>query len=81
MERKRERVFDRLKGYLVGGRGSTPYARAADDLEITEVAVKVAVHRLRKRFRQLLLDEIAQTVDEPDEIDDEIRNLFATLAL
>ena len=77
-QRRRERVFDRLKGYLVGG-SSVPYARAADELGITEVAVKVAVHRLRKRFRELLLDEIAQTVDTPEQVDEEVAHLFAAL--
>jgi RNA polymerase sigma-70 factor (ECF subfamily) len=47
---------------------------------MTEGAVRVAVHRLRRRCRELLRDEIAQTVACEDEIDDEIRGLFAALA-
>ena len=43
---------------------------------MTEAAVKKAVSRLRKRYREVLREEIGQTVTEPDEIDDEIRNLF-----
>jgi hypothetical protein len=46
---------------------------------MTEGAVKVAVHRLRQRYRAVLRDEIAQTVADPIEIDDEIRDLFAAL--
>ena len=46
---------------------------------MTEGAVKVAVHRLRRRYRELLKEEIAQTVADPAEIDDELRELFAAV--
>ncbi len=46
---------------------------------MTEGAVKVAAHRLRRRYRELLREEIARTVPSPDEIEDEIRYLFACL--
>jgi len=49
------------------------------ELGITEGALKVTVHRLRRRFGELVRAQIAQTVDNPDEIDDEIRELFASL--
>jgi RNA polymerase sigma-70 factor (ECF subfamily) len=52
----------------------------AAELKMTEGAVKVAVHRLRRRYRELLRDEIAQTVATEDQIDEEIRHLFAALA-
>ena len=42
--------------------------------------MKSAVHRLRQRYRHLLRDEIAQTVSSPDEVDEELRHLFAVLA-
>ena len=48
---------------------------------MTEAAAKKAASRLRQRYRELLRDEIGQTVSGPDEVDDEIRNLFATLQL
>ena len=51
--------FTKLRSYLTAGKNSIPYREVADELEMTEGAVKVAVHRLRKRYRQLLLDEIA----------------------
>jgi hypothetical protein len=46
---------------------------------MTEGAVKTAVHRLRRRYRELLRDEIAQTVTEPGQIDEEIQQLFGAL--
>jgi RNA polymerase sigma-70 factor (ECF subfamily) len=47
---------------------------------MSEGAVRVAVHRLRRRYRELLRDEIAQTVCSEEEIDQEIRDLFSALA-
>ena len=73
---KRE-VFEQLKDSLTGTRDSIPYAAIAAKLDTTEGAVKVAVHRLRQRYRKLLREEIAHTVASPAEIDDEIRHLFA----
>jgi RNA polymerase sigma-70 factor (ECF subfamily) len=54
-------------------------ADAAADLGLSEGAVKTAAHRLRRRYRELLREEIAQTVASPEEVDDEIRSLFAAL--
>jgi RNA polymerase sigma-70 factor (ECF subfamily) len=75
----RERVFARLKDFLGGAAAEAPYRQAAADLGMTEAAVKMAVHRLRRQYRRLLRAEIAQTVASPEEIDDEIRHLFAAL--
>jgi RNA polymerase sigma factor (sigma-70 family) len=72
-------TFEQLKGCLTGDSDLLPYAELALGLGITEGAVKVAVHRLRKRYRGVLRDEIAQTVADPAEIDDEIRQLFSVL--
>ncbi len=72
------RLFDALKGTLAGGMIET-YAAIADRLGISEVAVKVAVHRLRRRYRELLRAEIAHTVADPAEIDEEIRHLLNCL--
>jgi len=77
---KRKRLFEHLKAYLTADRDSVPYAQVAQRLNMTEGAVKVAVHRLRRRYRELLRDEIAQTVATEDQIDEEIRALFAALA-
>ncbi len=72
--------FDALKPTLTGDARNVPYREIADRLGTTEGAVQVAVHRLRKRYREALRDRIAQTVAGPSEIDDEIRDLFAALA-
>lgn len=69
--------FRALKQFLTADKDAVPYATVAADLETTEGAVKVAVHRLRQRYRKLLREEIAHTVASPAEIDDEIRHLFA----
>lgn len=74
---RRER-YAALAPHLAGA-GAQSYARVAGDLGLTEGAVKVAVHRLRQEFRDALRAEIAQTVDEPEEIDAEIQDLFRAL--
>ena len=58
---------------------SVPYRDLAERLNMTEGTVRVAVHRLRKRYKHLLRDEIAQTVATEEEIDEEIRELFRVL--
>jgi len=71
--------FERLKATLTGERSSIPYAEIGAALGQSEGAVKVAVHRLRQRYRELLREEIAQTVSRPDEVQEEIRALFSAL--
>jgi RNA polymerase sigma-70 factor (ECF subfamily) len=71
--------FARFKGTLGGENDVLTYGEVASELGMTEGAVKVGVHRLRKRFRQCLREEIAQTVSDPTEIDDELRDLFGAL--
>lgn len=73
-------LFAALHPCLVGERTAQPYAELATQLVMNEGAVKSAVHRLRQRYRQLLRDEIAQTVADPTEVDEELRHLFAALA-
>ena len=68
-------TFEGLKGFLTGDTADLSYAEAARRLHSTEAAVKVAVHRLRRRFRDALVEEIAETVSSPTEIDAEIRHL------
>jgi RNA polymerase sigma-70 factor (ECF subfamily) len=72
-------VFAALAPVLTDGSLSGPYAAFAVRLGMTEGAVRVAVHRMRRRYGDLLREEIASTVDDPSEVDDEIRALFATL--
>jgi RNA polymerase sigma-70 factor (ECF subfamily) len=73
----RERLFDELKGFLTGDEPGQSHAAIAVKCAMSEGAVKVAVHRLRRRYRDLLREEVAQTVAAPEEIDGEIRELFA----
>lgn len=72
-------LFDRLRLYLVGERSTPSHAELATELGTTPGAVKVQVHRLRQRYRELLRDEIAATVETPEQVDEEIRQLFAAL--
>ena len=71
-------IYENLKEALTMGSGA-PYAELGARLGMSEGAVKVAVHRLRRRYRELLREEIAQTVAGPDEVEDEIRHLLACL--
>jgi len=73
-------LFDSLKVYLCGHAASVPYRDVAAELNMTEGAVKVTVYRLRRRYREMLRDEIAQTVSTAEQIEEEIRDLFAALA-
>jgi RNA polymerase sigma factor (sigma-70 family) len=75
----RGELFEALKAYLVGEAGAPPYAEAAKRLEMSEGAVKVAVHRLRERYRAALRREIAATVSNEAEVDQEIAALLAAL--
>ncbi len=68
--------FDQLKLFLTAGKGAVSHADAARSLGMDETAVRVAVHRLRKRYRQLLRDQIAQTLADPAQVEEEMRALF-----
>ena len=73
-------LFEALKPCLLGSRESQPYAGLATSLRLSEGAVKVAVHRLRARYRERLKSEIANTVACPEDVDAELRHLFRVLA-
>ena len=77
--RGRRDVFEGLKPTLAGESVEGGYAAVARALGMTTVAVKVAAHRLKKRYGELLLEEVARTVDVPQEIDDELQRLFQAL--
>jgi RNA polymerase sigma-70 factor (ECF subfamily) len=68
----------RLVGYLTGD-ASAPHKEAAAELGMSESAVKVAVHRLRDRFRRLLREEVLQTVEDPGKVDTELSHLLAAV--
>jgi RNA polymerase sigma factor (sigma-70 family) len=70
--------FERLKVFLLG-HSDAPYAALASEMNTSEGALKVAIHRLRKRYRELLRQEIADTVADPAEVESELRFLAAVL--
>jgi RNA polymerase sigma factor (sigma-70 family) len=72
-------LFEELTAVLWGGRGEDRYEDIGKRVGSTEGAIKVAVHRLRQRFRELLRAEVAKTLLHPEEADDELRHLFAAL--
>ena len=72
--------FDKLKVFLLGQSDAQPYAALAREMNTSEGAIKVAVHRLRKRYRELFRQEIADTVADPAEVESELRFLVAALA-
>ncbi len=76
---RKEAEFEQLKSTLTAERGAIPYAELAAHLNITEGAARVAVHRVRKRFRELFRATIADTVDSPAEVDDEVRYVARVL--
>ena len=69
-------LFEQLKIFLTAGKGEMAHAEAAKKLGMDETAVRVAVHRLRKRYRLLLRAEIAQTLSDPAMVDEEMQALF-----
>jgi len=73
-------LYDCLKPGLMLGKGAIPYAEVAANAGMTEGAVRVASHRLRRRFRELLRLEVAQTLSEPVQVQDEIRALMEAFA-
>ncbi len=79
-ESGRGELFLGLKETLTGGRLEIPYRDLGGRLELSEGAVKVAAHRLRQRYRELLREEIANTVSGPEEVEEELKHLFAALS-
>jgi RNA polymerase sigma-70 factor (ECF subfamily) len=73
-------LFDELKGCLSQARAAVSYGAAAERVGLSEGALRVAAHRLRQRYRELLRAEIADTVSGPEEVEDELRYLFSVLA-
>jgi RNA polymerase sigma-70 factor (ECF subfamily) len=77
---RKKKLFEHLKVYLTADKQTANYNDTAEKLQMTEGAVKVAVHRLRKRYRELLKEEIAHTVSSENEVDEEINELFKALS-
>jgi DNA-directed RNA polymerase specialized sigma24 family protein len=72
--------FAALKPWLTPAGRPASQAETAAQLDMTEEALKVAIHRLRKRFRSLVRSEVAHTLHDPADLDDEMRHLVAALA-
>ncbi len=77
---ERLELFDQLKPHLWGEDEATPYAQLAARFNMTVSAIKVTVHRLRRRYREVLREEIAHTVADPAEIDGEIQYLMRVMS-
>ena len=73
-------LFEALRSALAGPGNSAPYAKLAAQLSMNEGAVKVAVHRLRQRYRTLLRETIAETVASEAEVEEELRYLLRVVA-
>ena len=73
-------LFNALRPHLSGELETLPYAQIATQLNMTVVAVKVTVHRLRQRYGELLRQEVAQTLADPSGVEEEIRQLIAALS-
>jgi RNA polymerase sigma factor (sigma-70 family) len=74
-----EHRFEVLKGYLLGDKGAVSYDEAARLLEMSVAGVTSAIHRMRARFRALLFEEVAHTVESSDQVEPELRHLLAAL--
>jgi RNA polymerase sigma factor (sigma-70 family) len=81
-DKGKARLFNCVKPFLTGEDGDVTYSQIATELGMSESAVKAAIHRLRRRFRELMRAEIARTIMRPDQsgaIDAELRSLLAVL--
>ena len=74
----RAKLFELLRGCLAKDESALPYAEIASRLNLSEAAVKMAVQRLRSRYREILRAEISDTVAAPEEVEEEIHHLFST---
>jgi RNA polymerase sigma-70 factor (ECF subfamily) len=72
-------VFEALQGLLDGSRADEGLATVGERLGLSEGAVKTALHRLRRRYGELLREAVAQTVGDPEAVEDELRHLLGAL--
>jgi RNA polymerase sigma factor (sigma-70 family) len=72
-------LFEAIQPCLLGDRQAQPYVALAKQLDMSEGAIKVAVHRLRQRYRECLREVVSQTVSDASEVEAELRHLFAVL--
>jgi len=80
VESGKEGLFETIKVFLIGEKQAASYAELATKLGTTEAAMKMAVSRMRQRYRELLRTEIANTVSSPEEVDEEMRAVISALS-
>jgi RNA polymerase sigma factor (sigma-70 family) len=73
-------TFSRVKHFIIQSRGETSFAASAEAAGVTEATLKGVVHRLRQRYRELVRQEIGRTLENPSEVEDELRYLLAVLS-
>lgn len=76
---RKTELFDALKSTLTGDANTQSYQQLANQLKMTEGAVKVSAHRLRRRFGELLREQVQRTVADPSQVEDELREILASL--
>lgn len=81
LEPGKEERFERLEGFVTGEGLDVPYKEVAKELGLSESAVKVAVYRLRQRFGEIVREEIAETVRNPNDVESEMRHLLGLLGV
>ena len=74
-----EKRFEILKGFLLEDKGAVSYEAASSELGMSVSAITSAIHRMRARYRALLFEEVANTVEKPEEVEQEIRYLLLAL--
>jgi RNA polymerase sigma-70 factor (ECF subfamily) len=74
------RLYDRLKDFPLAEKSAVSFRQAATEMGMTESALKSAVHRLRARYRQLVREQVAHTVADPAEVNEEARHLIAVIS-
>jgi DNA-directed RNA polymerase specialized sigma24 family protein len=80
LESGKATLYEHLKAFESGDKDAPSYAHVAAEFGLTESAVKSAVFRLRQRYRELVREEVAHTVDSPEEVDGEIRHLISVIS-
>ena len=76
-EKARDGSFAELKPFVTGEQGPLSYAATAARLGLSLSAVKSAIFRLRRRYHELVREEVAHTVAEPQEVEEELRHMLA----
>ena len=74
-----ENRFEVLKRFLLEDKGAVSYETAAKELGTSEPAITSAIHRMRGRFRALMFEEVSNTVEKPEEVEQELRHLLVAL--